>query len=104
MVIDAIDAGRVEQRRIQPGQSLTPETVLLDLSSPPVQQECLDALAQLNRAQADLSNLRAQLEDQRLNQESLTTDIEGQYLHAKAQYDAEYRLSQEGLIDATTSL
>ena len=102
VVIAATDAGRVERRRIQPGQPVTPETVLLDLSSPQVQQEYLDALAQLNAAQADLANLRAQLEDQRLNQESLTADIEGQYLHAKAQYDAEYQLSQEGLIDDVT--
>ena len=102
VVIAATDAGRVEQRRIQPGQPVSSETVLLDLSSPQVQQEYLDALAQLNAAQADLANLRAQLEDQRLNQESLTADIEGQYLHAKAQYDAEYQLSQEGLIDDVT--
>ena len=102
VVIAATDAGRVEHRRIQPGQPVSPETVLLDLSSPQVQQEYLDALAQLNAAQADLANLRAQLEDQRLNQESLTADIEGQYLHAKAQYDAEYQLSQEGLIDDVT--
>ena len=102
VVIAATDAGRVEHRRIQPGQPVSAETVLLDLSSPQVQQEYLDALAQLNAAQADLANLRAQLEDQRLNQESLTADIEGQYLHAKAQYDAEYQLSQEGLIDKVT--
>ena len=102
VVIAATDAGRVEHRRIQPGQSVSPETVLLDLSSPQVRQEYLDALAQLNAAQADLADLRAQLEDQRLNQESLTADIEGQYLHAKAQYDAEYQLSQEGLIDDVT--
>lgn len=102
VVIAATDAGRVEHRSLQPGQPVTPNTLLLELSSPQVQQEYLDAQAQLRAAQADLANLTAQLEDQRLNQESLVADIEGQYLHARAQYNADFELSKDGLIDAVT--
>jgi len=102
VVIAASDAGRIEQRRVQPGQSVAPGTVLLELSSPQVEQEYLDAEAQLREAEADLANLRAQLEDQRLNQESVTADVEGQYLQAKAQYEADLALSKEGLTDQVT--
>ena len=102
VVIAASDAGRVELRRVQPGQSVQPGTVLLELSSPQVEQEYLDAEAQLKAAQADLANLQAQLEDERLNQESLTAQIEGQYLEAKAQYDADFELSAAGLTDRVT--
>ncbi|MDE0262054.1 MAG: HlyD family efflux transporter periplasmic adaptor subunit, partial [Bryobacterales bacterium] len=79
-----------------------PGTVLLELSSPQVEQEYLDAEAQLKEAEADLANLRAQLEDQRLTQESVTADVEGQYLQAKAQYEADLALSKEDLTDQVT--
>ncbi|MYC66994.1 MAG: HlyD family efflux transporter periplasmic adaptor subunit [Acidobacteriia bacterium] len=102
VVIAASDAGRIERRRVQPGQSVAPDTVLLELSSPQVEQEYLDAEAQLREAEADLANLRAQLEDQRLTQESVTADVEGQYLQAKAQYEADLALSKEGLTDQVT--
>ena len=102
VVIAASDAGRIERRLVQPGQSVAPHTVLLELSSPQVEQEYLDAEAQLREAEADLANLRAQLEDQRLTQESVTADLEGQYLQAKAQYEADLALSKEGLTDQVT--
>ena len=102
VVIAASDSGRVERRLVQPGQPVKPDTVLLDLSSPQVEQEHLDAEAQLRAAQADLANLQAQLEDQRLTQESLTADVEAQYLQAKAQHDADLELSRSGLTDRVT--
>ncbi len=61
VVIAASDAGRIERRFIQPGQPTATRTVLLELSSPQVEQEYLDASAQLRQAQADLANLVAQL-------------------------------------------
>ena len=102
VVIAAPDSGRVERRRLQPGQPVSAGTVLLELSSPQAQQEYLDAEAQLKGAQADLANLKAQLEDQRLNQESLTAETEGQYLQAKAQFQADLELSGDGLIGSLT--
>ena len=102
VVIAASDAGRVERRYVQPGQPVNPATVLLDLTSPQVEQEYLDASAQLREAQADLANLRAQLEDERLTQESVTADVEGQYLQAKAEYGANLELSRSGLTDQVT--
>ena len=104
IVIAASDAGRIERRHVQPGQPVGPSTVLLELSSPQVEQEYLDAKAQLRAAQADLANLQAQLEDQRLTQESLTADIEGQYLQAKAQHEADLELSKSGLTDRVTMM
>ena len=102
VVIAASDAGRVERRHVQPGQAVRPSTALLELSSPQVEQEYLDAEAQLKGAQADLANLQAKLEDERLNQESTTAEIAGQYLQSKAQYDADFQLAAEGLIDQVT--
>ena len=102
VVIAASYAGRIERRFVQPGQPVGPDSVLLELSSPQVEQEYLDAAAQLREAEADLANLQAQLEDQRLTQASVTADFEGQYLQAKAQYDADLQLSKSGLTDQVT--
>ena len=102
VVIAASDAGRVERRHVQPGQAVRTSTVLLELSSPQVEQEYLDAEAQLKGAQADLANIQAKLEDERLNQESTTAEIEGQYLQSKAQYEADFELAGEGLTDQVT--
>ena len=102
LVIAASDAGRIEQRFAQPGQEVGLDTVLLELGSPQVEQEYLDAAAQLRQAQADLANLQAQLEDQRLTQESVAADVEGQFLQAKAQYEADLELSRDGLTDQIT--
>ena len=102
VVIAASDAGRVERKFVQPGQSVAPGTVLLDLSSPQVEQEFLDAAAQLREAQAGLANLQAELEDQRLTQESVAAAVEGQYLQAKTQHSADLELSKSGLTDQVT--
>ncbi len=97
--IPASAAGRVARRLVQPGQPVEPGTVLLELSSPQLEQEHLDSAAQLKGAEADLANLRAQLEDQRLNQASLTAVAEVDYLQAKAQYDADREQFESGLLD-----
>ncbi len=49
-----------------------------------------------------MANLQAKLEDERLNQESTTAELEGQYLQSKAQYHADFQLAGEGLIDQVT--
>ena len=98
----ASDAGRIERRFVQAGQPLGKGTVLLELSSPQVEQEFLDAAARLREAQADLANLQARLEDQRLTQKSVTADFEGQYPQAKAQHDVDLELSESGLTDQVT--
>ncbi len=102
VVIAASDPGRIERRFVQPGQPVNPSTVLLELSSPLVEQEYLDAEAQLKEVQADLANLIAQLEDERLNQESVIAEVEERYLQAKAQHEADLELAKSGLTDQIT--
>lgn len=102
VVIAATDEGRVERRHVQAGQAVHSSTILLELGSPQVDQEYLESEAQLKEAQADLANLQAQLEDERLTQASMTAQVEGEYLDAKAQYEADLELSQAGLTDRVT--
>ena len=62
----------------------------------------MDAASQLREAQADLADLEAQLEDQRITQESVTADTEGQYLKAKTPYEVDLELSRSGLENRIT--
>lgn len=85
--ITAVTAGRVEQRYLQPGATIDSSTVILRLSNPDVEVRLLEAEQQLSQAQANLINLRADLQTQRLNQEGIVAQIRTQYLDAKRVYE-----------------
>jgi len=68
--ISALTPARVERILAQPGDSVTAESVLMELSNPDVQIQSLEAQQQLTAAQAQLVNLRTTLESQRLTQQS----------------------------------
>src|SRR5437899_12951411 len=68
--IPTLSAGRVERILILPGARVKPDTVLVELSNPEVEQVAFDAEWQLKASEAELANLRVQLNTQRLNQQS----------------------------------
>lgn len=81
--VTAQTAGRVERRLVQPGQAVTPETVLLVLTNPDVQLEALQAERQLGQAQSDAVNLRVSLQTQRLNQQAVVATVEADHREAR---------------------
>ena len=96
--ISAQTAGRVERVLAQPGMTVEPGTVLLELSNPDVHLQMMEAQRQLAAAEAELANLRATLENQRLNQEGSVATVRSQYREAKRQHDANVELARKGLI------
>jgi HlyD family secretion protein len=83
--ITALAGGRVDRVLAQPGQSVKPETVLLELSNPDVQIQSLQAEQQLTAAQAQLVSLRTTLQAQRLTQEGAVATTRTEYEDAKRQ-------------------
>jgi HlyD family secretion protein len=67
--ISAVTSARVERIVAQPGQTVEPNTVLLEMSNPDVQIQALQAQQALSEAQSRLVDLRVQLEGSRLSQE-----------------------------------
>src|SRR4029078_5641106 len=65
--------GRVERIPALPGVQVTPDTILLEMSDPAVEQRPFEAESQLKGSQADYDNLKAQLESQLLAQQSQVT-------------------------------
>jgi multidrug efflux pump subunit AcrA (membrane-fusion protein) len=69
-IVSALTAGRVDRLLVSIGAKVEAGTVLLEMSNPDVQLQSLDAERQVKLAEADLANLRASLEAQRLAAET----------------------------------
>jgi HlyD family secretion protein len=96
--IPATNDGIIEERRVRPADVVKADTIILVMSNPDVTQRAMDAELQLKGAQADLANLRATLQTEILNQQSLQAGVEADYNRAKLDYEANLQLSKEGLL------
>ena len=96
--ITALTAGRVEQRLVDPGEKVEPETVIVELSNPDVELESLDAQRQLTAARASLLELRTRLEHERLNQVGALANVKAEHLAAKRKAAASQRLLEQNMV------
>jgi HlyD family secretion protein len=96
--ISAPVEGRVERIPALPGVEVAADTVLLEMSDPQIEQNALEAEAQLKAAQADHDDLKAQLENQLLSQQAQLTAAESQSEQANLQVEADEKLAKDGLI------
>lgn len=95
--VSAVTAGRVEQIHLRPGATVTPTTLLMELSNPDVQLQALDAQRQLTSAEAELVNLRTNLATSRLQQQSALETVRTQYLDAQRNAKLYQTLSEKNL-------
>ena len=94
--------GRVEQKFVKPGETVHAGTVLVELSNPTLRQAAVDVEYQIKSAEADMNNLRARLESERMSQQAATAQIQSEYSQAKIQLDTDEQLAKEGLVPALT--
>jgi HlyD family secretion protein len=94
--------GRVEQKFVKPGESVTPGTVLVELSNPTLRQAAVDVQYQIKTAEADLNNLRSRLQSDLMTQQSTIAQIQSEYSQAKIQLDTDEQLGKEGLVPVLT--
>jgi HlyD family secretion protein len=96
--IPATTEGRVEQIIIRPGTPVKPDTVILELSNPQVEQAAQDAELQLRAAEADLNNLRVQLQNDLLAQKAAAATVQSDFVQAKMQADMNEALAKDQLV------
>jgi RND family efflux transporter MFP subunit len=96
--IPAVTEGRVDRILALPGVQVKPDTILLELSNPQLQQEALDADWKLKAAEADYKNLEVQLASQVLAQKSESAKAESDFNQAKIQSDTDTALAKLGVI------
>jgi HlyD family secretion protein len=96
-VVPATTSGRVVKRLALPGTNVSSDTVILELSSPEVQQQLKDAELAFRAAESAYKNREVDLQSQLLTQKSQAASIESQYQQAKLQYESYEPLAKEGL-------
>jgi HlyD family secretion protein len=96
--IPASYGGRVQRIHMLPGVNVTEDTLLVELRNPEMEQQELDAELNLQTAESDLANLRANIETQRLNQRSSLAAVEASYKNAKAKSEHDEVLFKQGLL------
>ena len=96
--IAAAKDGRVEKIVVRPGAHIEPDTLLVELSSPDLQQAARDAELQEKAAEAELTTLRATLQRELLNQESTSAQVHSEFEQAKMEAETNDKLKQNGLI------
>jgi HlyD family secretion protein len=90
--------GRVERIVLRPGAEVNADSVVLELSSPQVEQEALNARLALQSADAALANLRVQLDNELLAQQAQLAGVEADFKQAQMETEANASLAEQGLI------
>ncbi len=98
--IAARTEARVDRIVVRPGAQVEPETVLLELTSPEVEQAARDAASQYTAAEAELTTLRASLQREFLEQKANAARVHSEFQQAKMENETNDTLSKNGLVSA----
>jgi len=96
--IPANTEGRVDKINIWPGTHVDPDSVILELSSPELEQAAHDAESKATAAEAELTGMRATLQRELLDQESTTARVHSEFEQAKMERQTNDQLAKNGLI------
>jgi HlyD family secretion protein len=96
--IAARTQGRVDKIVIRPGALVEPGTLILELRNPDVVSAAANANSQLAAAEAQLANLRTQLESQLLGSEASAARAKSNFETTKLQSDVKEQLFRDGLV------
>lgn len=96
--IAARTQGRVDKIVLRPGASVTPDSVILILTNPDVVSASADADSQLRAAEAQLINLRVQIESDVLASEAAAATAKANYEEAKLRAEVNDELFKDGLV------
>jgi len=100
--IPATTQGRVERILLRPGAEVKPDTVILEMSNPDLQQSVKDAQLAFQSAEAAFLNKKADLQSQYLSQQADAATIEANYSQAKLDLEANEQLQKDGLVSDLT--
>jgi HlyD family secretion protein len=96
--IPATTQGRVERLLLRPGAIVHPDTVILELTNPELQQSVKEAELAYQSAQAAYVNRQQELKSALLNQQSEVAGIQASYNNAALNLEAQEKLYKDGLV------
>ena len=95
--IPASTEGRVDKILMRPGTTVTPNSVLLELTNPELQLALVDMEWQVKAAEANYTDLKVKLESARLEQSSRAAQVQSEQVQAKLKADRNEKLLKDGL-------
>lgn len=98
--VPAVTEGRVERILLEPGARVMPDTVLLELSNPQLEQETLSAEWDWKAEQSSYEDLKVRLESQQLTQAAELAKYESDHELALLRFEARSELAKDGLVSA----
>ncbi len=101
-LIPAETEATVLRIRVLPGTQVQPDTVLVDLANPQVQQEAQDAQLALKAAEASYHNVGVQLQSTLMTQKAAAATVGSDYAQAKRQAETDKALNDLGVISGLT--
>jgi HlyD family secretion protein len=84
--------GLVDQVLLRPGAHVRPDTVILQLSNPTLDRDILDSELAMKKSEAELANLRVQLQAQLLNEKAIQAQLQADATDSKLQADRDEAL------------
>ncbi len=87
---------------VLPGARVTPDTVLMDLADPQLQQQLLSAQLALQGAEADYKSMQASLQSTLMDKKSAAAQVNAQYSQAEITANTDKQLYALGVISGLT--
>ncbi len=84
--------------RVLPGTKVTPDTILMDLSDPELEQQLLNAQLALKAAQADYKSLQATLQSTLMDKKTAAAQVNADYTQDQLQAQTDKALFDLGVI------
>ena len=97
-LIPAQTDATVVRIRVLPGAQVTPNTILMDLADPQLQQQLLNARLALKAAQADYKSLQASLESTLMDKKTAAAQVNADYTQDQLQAQTDKALYELGVI------
>jgi HlyD family secretion protein len=95
--IPAQTDSRVDRWVLRPGAIVKPNSIIMELSDPTLQQTALDAEFLLKGAEADYANLKVQVDSELMNQKATEAGVRSDYEQSKIQHAVDDKLFKEGI-------
>jgi HlyD family secretion protein len=86
-----------------PGSQVKPDTVILEMTNPQVEQAAVDANLQLKAAEAEYQSLKVKLESDLMTQKAGAATVNSDYSQAKRQADTDNALHDLGVVSGMQS-
>ncbi|MDF2179063.1 HlyD family efflux transporter periplasmic adaptor subunit [Aliiglaciecola sp. CAU 1673] len=90
----------VEEIVLRPGALVTPDSIILRLSNPEVEQEVRDAKRELDNRKAEVRQLKINQQRELLTQKAILADLSSKLELAQVRVEAEAKLHAEGIVSS----